>query len=277
MNVDNSKRFGASFVAGDWHGLRAALEAEAAALAVPDVELEPKPGVDRAETAAAELKGKAAEAEAAAQAAQEVQRAAPAEEATSTSGPHSSGECPAESASAKLAVLAIDAEPSQSGRKEVGGEGGVDCGDDSSRIAQDDDSGGESEDGAGPDADSGDGPGAGAGAGPAARVGLFDLVLSAETCYTEESCVGVARVLSEVLAPSRSACAVVATKRFYFGTGGGALCFRKAWCGGEFRTPHALNKIRTMSTKIKSINQSINQSVSQSGFIHSFIQPKFIS
>jgi hypothetical protein len=56
--------------------------------------------------------------------------------------------------------------------------------------------------------------------------GLFDLILTAETCYTEQSCRDVARIIADLLRMHVRAVAIVASKRFYFGTGGSALCFR---------------------------------------------------
>ena len=49
--------------------------------------------------------------------------------------------------------------------------------------------------------------------------GPFDLVVSAETLYTAESCRGVLAALQRFLAPG--GVALIATKRFYFGLGGG--------------------------------------------------------
>ena len=59
------------------------------------------------------------------------------------------------------------------------------------------------------------------------RYGIFDLILTAETCYTERSCSEVARIIADLLKDSRTAVALVASKRFYFGTGGSASCFRR--------------------------------------------------
>jgi hypothetical protein len=56
--------------------------------------------------------------------------------------------------------------------------------------------------------------------------GLFDLILTAETCYTEKVCGEVAALLSTLLKRHRGV-ALVASKRFYFGTGGGADCFKR--------------------------------------------------
>lgn len=56
--------------------------------------------------------------------------------------------------------------------------------------------------------------------------GVFDLILTAETCYTEKVCGEVAAVLAALLKRGRGV-ALVAAKRFYFGTGGGAACFRR--------------------------------------------------
>lgn len=47
----------------------------------------------------------------------------------------------------------------------------------------------------------------------------FDLILSAETLYTSDSCRGVLSVILDRLA--RGGIAVIATKRYYFGLGGG--------------------------------------------------------
>ena len=56
---------------------------------------------------------------------------------------------------------------------------------------------------------------------------LYDLILTAETCYTESACRDVAALLGRLLKP-KTGIALVATKRFYFGTGGGAACFKQA-------------------------------------------------
>jgi len=59
------------------------------------------------------------------------------------------------------------------------------------------------------------------------EAGLFDLILTAETCYTPQCCLEVARLLGDLLHPD-SGVALVASKRFYFGTGGSAATFREA-------------------------------------------------
>ena len=56
--------------------------------------------------------------------------------------------------------------------------------------------------------------------------GLFDLILTAETCYTEKVCGEVAALLSTLLKRNRGV-GLVASKRFYFGTGGGSDCFKR--------------------------------------------------
>lgn len=61
--------------------------------------------------------------------------------------------------------------------------------------------------------------------GPAELGGPFDLVVSAETLYTAESCRGVLAVLQRLLAPGGMA--LIATKRFYFGLGGGTREFEQ--------------------------------------------------
>jgi Lysine methyltransferase len=57
------------------------------------------------------------------------------------------------------------------------------------------------------------------------RPETFDLILAAETIYTEQACRETAALLLRHLHPSRGI-ALVATKRFYFGVGGGIDCFR---------------------------------------------------
>jgi SAM-dependent methyltransferase len=54
----------------------------------------------------------------------------------------------------------------------------------------------------------------------------FDLILTAETVYTEALALKLAVTLFNLLAPRGSA--LVAAKRYYFGTGGGCDCFRQA-------------------------------------------------
>ncbi len=56
----------------------------------------------------------------------------------------------------------------------------------------------------------------------------FDLVLSSETIYTEESAMAVASTLVALLSTDPGAAAYVAGKRYYFGTGGGSDVFRSA-------------------------------------------------
>lgn len=69
--------------------------------------------------------------------------------------------------------------------------------------------------------------GAGRSSSPSSCV-CFDLVLSAETLYTAESCRGFAKLLLEVLPRSgQPGKALVAAKRFYFGTGGGVEEFQR--------------------------------------------------
>lgn len=57
--------------------------------------------------------------------------------------------------------------------------------------------------------------------------GLFDLILTAETCYTEKACREVAALLSTLLKRNHRGVGLVASKRFYFGTGGGSDCFKR--------------------------------------------------
>ena len=57
--------------------------------------------------------------------------------------------------------------------------------------------------------------------------GIFDLILTAETCYTQQSCREVAHLVADLLRAHVRAVALVATKRFYFGTGGSASYFRE--------------------------------------------------
>lgn len=63
----------------------------------------------------------------------------------------------------------------------------------------------------------------------------FDLILTAETCYTEVSCQQVARHLLDLLrADVNTSIGLVASKRFYFGTGGSAAYFRQ--CCDELKS-----------------------------------------
>lgn len=55
----------------------------------------------------------------------------------------------------------------------------------------------------------------------------FDLILTAETCYTEKSCQQVAQHLLDMLKADFMSVGLVASKRFYFGTGGSAAYFRE--------------------------------------------------
>lgn len=56
----------------------------------------------------------------------------------------------------------------------------------------------------------------------------FDLILTAETIYTERHCTELAMLLDKHLSRSPHARALVACKRYYFGTGGGTNLFRQA-------------------------------------------------
>ncbi len=56
------------------------------------------------------------------------------------------------------------------------------------------------------------------------RSGYFDCILAAETTYSERAAVETARFLSNHLTPGTGV-AYVATKRYYFGVGGGTKCF----------------------------------------------------
>ena len=82
-----------------------------------------------------------------------------------------------------------------------------------------------------------DGAGAGAGVGdeteedgaaaaPPPRTVKYDLIITAETCYTEKSTREVAALIRSLLRRSPSARALVASKRYYFGTGGSSSLFR---------------------------------------------------
>mmetsp|Transcript_16994 Transcript_16994/g.37001 ORF Transcript_16994/g.37001 Transcript_16994/m.37001 type:complete len:436 (-) Transcript_16994:143-1450(-) len=57
--------------------------------------------------------------------------------------------------------------------------------------------------------------------------GRFDLILAAETTYTEESAMDTARLFGRHLRVATGV-GLVATKRYYFGVGGGADAFRQA-------------------------------------------------
>lgn len=62
--------------------------------------------------------------------------------------------------------------------------------------------------------------------------GKFDLILAAETLYTEKASKDTAELLIRHLDPSNGV-AFIATKRYYFGVGGGVDCFR-AYATGLF-------------------------------------------
>jgi len=57
--------------------------------------------------------------------------------------------------------------------------------------------------------------------------GRFDLILAAETTYTHQSCLDTVRLLGFHLKVN-SGIGLVATKRYYFGVGGGSDAFREA-------------------------------------------------
>jgi len=63
-------------------------------------------------------------------------------------------------------------------------------------------------------------------ASAALRGRTFDLVLSAETLYNDDCCRKVHSMLEQHLEPTRGV-ALVASKRYYFGVGGGTLDFMK--------------------------------------------------
>ena len=148
MNVEGSRRFGATYVAGDWNTLGAVVGAGGAGLG------------------AGEGAGK--------------------------------GGDQASAAAAAAAAGATALESEASGGEEADKEGGESAGGSASAA----------------NANGGGGGGGG---------GCFDLILTAETCYTERACRDVARLLHGLLAPGPRALALVATKRFYFGTGGSAV------------------------------------------------------
>ena len=52
----------------------------------------------------------------------------------------------------------------------------------------------------------------------------FDLILAAETTYTEEAAKDTARIICDHLSPGKGV-AIISTKRYYFGVGGGSQCF----------------------------------------------------
>ena len=62
---------------------------------------------------------------------------------------------------------------------------------------------------------------------PLPHDGRFDLILAAETTYTEESSKDTAELLARHLKVDTGV-GLVATKRYYFGVGGGADAFRQA-------------------------------------------------
>jgi hypothetical protein len=59
---------------------------------------------------------------------------------------------------------------------------------------------------------------------PACGGSQFELILAAETTYTEQSAKDTARIVASHLVPG-SGVAIIATKRFYFGVGGGTNAF----------------------------------------------------
>lgn len=83
--------------------------------------------------------------------------------------------------------------------------------------------------------------------------GRFDLILAAETTYTESSARDTATLISRHL-KFDTGVALVATKRYYFGVGGGSDCFRRfterikvARC--ELDDNHKLSTIYTLQSK----------------------------
>lgn len=71
--------------------------------------------------------------------------------------------------------------------------------------------------------------------------GLFELILAAETLYTPKTCKETAYLIDRHL--SSSGTALVSTKRYYFGVGGGADAFRDfaEQCGLLVETVHVVN------------------------------------
>jgi hypothetical protein len=57
--------------------------------------------------------------------------------------------------------------------------------------------------------------------------GKFDLILAAETTYTEAAAKDTAKLVARHLIPGKGV-AIIATKRYYFGVGGGSSCFCEA-------------------------------------------------
>eukprot|EP00522_Entomoneis_paludosa_P013252 CAMPEP_0172458350 /NCGR_PEP_ID=MMETSP1065-20121228/27207_1 /TAXON_ID=265537 /ORGANISM="Amphiprora paludosa, Strain CCMP125" /LENGTH=174 /DNA_ID=CAMNT_0013212569 /DNA_START=120 /DNA_END=644 /DNA_ORIENTATION=- len=57
----------------------------------------------------------------------------------------------------------------------------------------------------------------------------FDVILAAETCYTWRAAQETCRLVAQLLNPkSPSSVALIATKRYYFGVGGGSEAFLQA-------------------------------------------------
>jgi hypothetical protein len=57
--------------------------------------------------------------------------------------------------------------------------------------------------------------------------GLFDFILAAETTYSETAAIETANIIARHLKPATGT-AYIATKRYYFGVGGGTSCFCEA-------------------------------------------------
>jgi hypothetical protein len=82
----------------------------------------------------------------------------------------------------------------------------------------------------------------------------FDLVLSAETLYNEENCISLVQLL--VLHLARTGVAYFATKRYYFGVGGGTEALGRAVkASGEALVCSVVRRIEDGSSNIRDIVQ----------------------
>ena len=78
----------------------------------------------------------------------------------------------------------------------------------------------------------------------------FDLILSSETLYSLDTCEQVAYFLQQCLTAGRGV-ALLATKRFYFGVGGGTLQFQEL-CNSLSASPIASMDGKLTATVIQS-------------------------
>jgi hypothetical protein len=71
--------------------------------------------------------------------------------------------------------------------------------------------------------------------------GKFDLILAAETLYSEEACSDTAKLMARHLKPETGV-GYVATKRYYFGVGGGVDSFLH--CAGALDSQLAIDRVQ---------------------------------